>query len=77
MAIKTKKERKLRAVSNSVLETEHRAAAFHARDKDGSLVTKNGLYVLKKHKIHNIYIGVAHGVKVHVSLKSSVLIFWI
>jgi len=76
MAVKTKKERKLRAVTGSVLETEHRAVAFCARDTTGTLVTKNGLYVLKKHAIHNIYIGSARGIKVHVSVKSSILIFW-
>ena len=78
MSVKTKKERKLVATNNTVLETEHRGVAFCARGAHGSLVTKRGLYVLKKHTVHNIYTGVARGIKVHVSLKvkSEILIFW-
>ena len=78
MAIKTQKKHSLVATKNMVLETERRDVAFCTRGEYGSLVTERGLYVLKKHTVHNIYTGVACGIKVHVSLKvkSEVLIFW-
>lgn len=33
------------------------------------LETLKGTYVLKKHEVHNNYLGICGGIKVHVSLK--------
>lgn len=66
----------LRKLDSSVLETENRAVAFRAVGDNGTLVTRRGMYILKKHRTLNIYIGVAGGYKVHVSIKTQILIFW-
>lgn len=74
--IKTKKVRKLHNTSEG-LSTEHGGAIFVVDDKKGGLLkTKKGTYGLKKHPIHNLYLGIACGRKVHVSIKSEILIFW-
>ncbi len=75
-AVKTKKVRKLH-ITPEGLSTEHGAAIFVVDDKKGGLLkTKTGTYGLKKHPVHNFYLGIARGRKVHVSIKSQILIFW-
>ena len=75
MAVKTKKVHKLHSTPDG-LSTEHGAAVFTVNGKGGLLKTKMGTYGLKKHPVHNLYLGIARGRKVHVSVKSEILIFW-